>query len=60
MTSKAGFLLDKGFPLFVSEFGMDERETITNDNKFKNCFLSYASELDFDWAIWALTGSLQP
>ena len=44
MTSKAGFLLDKGFPLFVSEFGMDERETITNDNKFKNCFLSYASD----------------
>ena len=25
MTSKAGFLLDTGFPLFVSEFGMDER-----------------------------------
>ena len=57
MTSKTGFLLDKGFPLFVSEFGMDERETNTNDNKFMNCFLSYAAELDFDWAIWALTGS---
>ncbi|XP_030955687.1 glycosyl hydrolase 5 family protein-like [Quercus lobata] len=57
MTSKTGFLLDKGFPLFVSEFGMDERETNTNDNKFMNFFLSYAAELDFDWAIWALTGS---
>ena len=33
------------------------KEANTNDNKFMNCFLSYASELDFDWAIWALTGS---
>ena len=57
MMSKSGFLLDKGFPLFVSEFGIDESANDATDESFLNCFLSYAAEHDFDWAIWALTGS---
>ncbi|KAF3963747.1 hypothetical protein CMV_011891 [Castanea mollissima] len=57
MMSKSGFLLDKGFPLFVSEFGIDESANNATDESFMNCFLSYAAEHDLDWAIWALTGS---
>ncbi|GMY28834.1 glycosyl hydrolase 5 family protein-like [Fagus crenata] len=57
MMRTSGFLLRKGFPLFVSEFGMDLRDTNINDNRYMNCFLTYAAELDFDWALWTLTGS---
>ncbi|KAM7464689.1 hypothetical protein LguiA_032810 [Lonicera macranthoides] len=56
-TRKAGFLLDKGYPLFVSEFGVDQRGTNVNDNRYFNCFAGFAAELDLDWALWALTGS---
>ncbi|KAL0385446.1 UNVERIFIED_CONTAM: Glycosyl hydrolase 5 family protein [Sesamum radiatum] len=31
--TKAGFLLDQGYPLFVSEFGVDMRGTNVNDNR---------------------------
>ncbi|KAK4429754.1 Glycosyl hydrolase 5 family protein [Sesamum alatum] len=54
---KAGFLLDQGYPLFVSEFGLDMRGTNVNDNRYLNCFMGWAAELDVDWALWALTGS---
>lgn len=54
---KAGFLLDKGWPLFVSEFGVDQRGTNVNDNRYLNCFLAVAAELDLDWALWTLVGS---
>ncbi|KAG8366004.1 hypothetical protein BUALT_Bualt17G0031000 [Buddleja alternifolia] len=54
---KAGFLLDQGYPLFLSEFGLDMRGTNVNDNRYFNCFMGWAAELDVDWALWALTGS---
>ena len=57
MMKKSGFLLEKGFPLFVSEFGADTRGTNVNDNRYLNCFMAWAAELDLDWALWTLCGS---
>ncbi|KAL6188116.1 hypothetical protein ACLB2K_039510 [Fragaria x ananassa] len=54
---KAGYLLDKGFPLFVSEFGIDQRGTNVNDNRYLNCFLAAAAQLDVEYALWTLVGS---
>ncbi|KAE9587787.1 hypothetical protein Lal_00022038 [Lupinus albus] len=54
---KAGFLLDKGWPLFVSEFGVDLRGTKVDEHRYLNCFMALASGLDFDWALWTLVGS---
>ncbi|PIN09359.1 Cellulase [Handroanthus impetiginosus] len=53
---KAGFLLDQGYPLFLSEFGVDMRGTNVNDNRYLNCFMGWAAELDVDWALWTLQG----
>ena len=57
MMRLSGFLLDQGWPLLVSEFGMDLRGTNVNDNRYINCFLAIAAELDLDWAFWTLAGS---
>ncbi|XP_047316407.1 glycosyl hydrolase 5 family protein-like [Impatiens glandulifera] len=54
---KAGFLVDKGYPLFVSEFGIEQKGTNVNDNRYFNCFMSVVAELDLDWALWTLVGS---
>ncbi|KAL8142434.1 hypothetical protein V2J09_015466 [Rumex salicifolius] len=54
---RAGFLVDQGWPLFVSEFGIDLRGANVNDNRFFSCFLAWAADLDLDWALWTLTGS---
>lgn len=53
----SGFLLDQGFPLFVSEWGVDLRGTNTNDNRYLNCFLAWMAEHDLDWALWTLAGN---
>ncbi|MCD7450298.1 hypothetical protein HAX54_005140 [Datura stramonium] len=57
--NKSGFLLKgkNAAPLFVSEFGGDQRGTNQADNMFMGCFLSFLAELDLDWAVWALQGS---
>ncbi|XP_057950357.1 glycosyl hydrolase 5 family protein-like [Malania oleifera] len=55
--NRAGFLVEKGWPLFVSEFGADQRGTNVNDNRYLSCFFGVAAELDLDWALWALAGS---
>lgn len=57
MVSRGAFVLEQGYPLFVSEFGVDQRGTNVNDNMYFNCFLGLAAELDFDWALWTLVGS---
>ncbi|CAL5332866.1 unnamed protein product [Camellia sinensis] len=57
MMRKAGFVLDQGYPLFMSEFGVDLRGTNDNDNRYLNCFVGVAAELDLDWALWTLAGS---
>ncbi|KAG0457925.1 hypothetical protein HPP92_023082 [Vanilla planifolia] len=56
---RAGFLVrgSAGTPLFVSEFGGDQRGINRGDNRFLSCFLTLAAEMDLDWAIWALQGS---
>ncbi|KAJ6809435.1 uncharacterized protein M6B38_160690 [Iris pallida] len=56
-TRNGGFLLDQGWPLFLSEFGADVSGTHVSDNRFLSCLVSVASELDLDWALWALQGS---
>lgn len=53
----SGFLLDQGWPLFVSEFGIDLRGTNVNDNRYMDCFMAWAAEFDLDWALWTLVGS---
>uniref|UniRef100_A0A5B7C8W2 Putative Cellulase protein n=1 Tax=Davidia involucrata TaxID=16924 RepID=A0A5B7C8W2_DAVIN len=57
MMRRAGFVLDLGYPLLVSEFGVDQRGTNVNDNRYLNCFLGVATELDLDWALWTMVGS---
>ncbi|KAK9063471.1 hypothetical protein SSX86_017341 [Deinandra increscens subsp. villosa] len=57
VTNNALFLLDQGYPLFVSEWGVDQRGTNDNDNRYLNCFLGWAAEHDLDWALWTLVGS---
>ncbi|VVA91180.1 unnamed protein product [Arabis nemorensis] len=52
-----GFLLNKGFPLFLSEFGIDERGRSANDDRYFGCLSGWAAENDVDWSLWALTGS---
>ncbi|XP_057949056.1 glycosyl hydrolase 5 family protein-like [Malania oleifera] len=55
--SRGGFLLDKGWPLFVSEFGGDLTGRSLGDNFFLACFFGLAAELDFEWALWTFGGS---
>ncbi|KAI3945642.1 hypothetical protein MKW92_016760 [Papaver armeniacum] len=55
---RTGFLLEQGVaPLFLSEFGIDQRGTNVNDNRYINCMMGVAAELDLDWAQWPLVGS---
>ncbi|GLU14806.1 hypothetical protein SLE2022_313540 [Rubroshorea leprosula] len=49
-----GFLLQQKYPLFLSEFGLDQRGTNLNDNRYLNCLMGLATELDLDWAYWTL------
>lgn len=51
------YLVDQGWPLFLSEYGIDLRGGNMNDNRYLNCFIAVAAELDFDWALWTLVGS---
>ncbi|KAL9329629.1 hypothetical protein ACSQ67_004632 [Phaseolus vulgaris] len=53
----SGFLVNQGWPLFISEFGVDLRGTNVNDNRYLSCFLTVAAEHDLDWALWTLVGS---
>ncbi|CAN1137353.1 Glycosyl hydrolase 5 family protein [Linum perenne] len=57
LKKSAVFVLDKEYPLFVSEFGIDQSGGNVNDDRFINCFLGYAAELDLDWAVWTVAGS---
>ncbi|KAK2640828.1 hypothetical protein Ddye_022591 [Dipteronia dyeriana] len=48
--------VDEQFPLFLSEFGYDQR-VIASSDSFINCFLSAAYKYEFSWSLWALQGS---
>uniref|UniRef100_A0A7N0VII4 Glycoside hydrolase family 5 domain-containing protein n=1 Tax=Kalanchoe fedtschenkoi TaxID=63787 RepID=A0A7N0VII4_KALFE len=60
---QAGFLLTTSrnrtetYPLFLSEFGIDERGLNEADNRYFTCFCTIAAENDLDWAVWGLQGS---
>ncbi|KAJ3675308.1 hypothetical protein LUZ60_004350 [Juncus effusus] len=54
---KAGFLLDQGWPLFLSEWGLDMRGVNENDNRYFGCVMAVLAEMDLDWALWDLPGS---
>lgn len=45
------------FPLFLSEFGINNKGVNEADNRYITCFLAAAAEVDFDWALWTLQGS---
>ncbi|XP_039034025.1 glycosyl hydrolase 5 family protein-like [Hibiscus syriacus] len=57
MMKTSGYLVDQGYPLFIGEFGIDQTGANVNGNRYLNCFLGVAAELDLDWALWTLTGS---
>ncbi|CAD6263324.1 unnamed protein product [Miscanthus lutarioriparius] len=57
ITRRAFYLLDKGWPVILSEFGVDNRGVNTNDNRYYGCAAAAAADLDLDWALWALQGS---
>ncbi len=61
-----GFLLEQnqGFtgPLFLSEFGVGmtggpDGGLTDKENDYLNCLVSYMTDNDADWALWALQGS---
>lgn len=54
---RTGYLSDQGWPLLVSEFGIDLRGENANDNRYFNCFSGWAAEHDLDSAYWTLVGS---
>ncbi|KAJ0972801.1 hypothetical protein J5N97_020760 [Dioscorea zingiberensis] len=53
---RAGFLLDD-YPLFMSEFGINQDGKNIGDNHYIGCVLALAAEHDLDWALWSLPGS---
>ncbi|ONK58202.1 uncharacterized protein A4U43_C09F9470 [Asparagus officinalis] len=55
--SRAGFLLSHGWPLFVSEWGVNQKGENNFENRYLDCFLAFAAEHDVDWGLWALQGS---
>ncbi|CAD6260505.1 unnamed protein product [Miscanthus lutarioriparius] len=54
ITRRAFYLLDKGWPVILGEFGVDNRGVNTNDNRYYGCAAATAADLDLDWALWAL------
>ncbi|KAL5749990.1 hypothetical protein ACOSP7_024593 [Xanthoceras sorbifolium] len=59
LINNSGFLTSgrNPVPLFLSEFGFDQRGQNRADNRFSSCFMAYAAEKDLDWGLWALQGS---
>ncbi|XP_057802744.1 glycosyl hydrolase 5 family protein-like [Salvia miltiorrhiza] len=48
---------NNSFPLFLSEFGINQRGDDLADNRYISCLLAAVAEADLDWALWALQGS---
>ncbi|KAF5816024.1 putative cellulase [Helianthus annuus] len=56
----SGFLLrmsGNAVPLFLSEFGLDQRGGNEMENRYFVCLLATVAEIDIDWALWQLPGS---
>ncbi|KAI3468672.1 hypothetical protein Pfo_025335 [Paulownia fortunei] len=45
------------FPLFLSEFGIDQRGVNEAENRYIGCLLAEVAEKDIDWALWTFQGS---
>lgn len=45
------------FPLFLSEFGIDQSGGDEADNRYIGCLLATVAETDVEWALWAFQGS---
>ncbi|XP_059642671.1 glycosyl hydrolase 5 family protein-like [Cornus florida] len=56
---QTGFLISNlnPFPLWVSEFGADQRGLNEAENRYFTCALAYLADKDIDWALWTLQGS---
>lgn len=58
-----GFLIDSAsggsnfFPLFLSEFGVNQSGEHEIDNRYLSCLVALLGEYDLDWGLWALQGS---
>ena len=52
-TSSSSFVA----PLFISEFGIDQRGGNKASNRYINCLFAFMASLDLDWSYWALQGS---
>ncbi|KAK6158298.1 hypothetical protein DH2020_005612 [Rehmannia glutinosa] len=48
---------DNPFPLFLSEFGIDQRGVNEAENRYITCLLAEVAEKDIDWALWTFQGS---
>ncbi|GER30580.1 glycosyl hydrolase superfamily protein [Striga asiatica] len=48
---------DNPFPLFLSEFGIDQSGENEADNMYINCLLAEVAGKDIEWSLWALQGS---
>jgi hypothetical protein len=57
MVRRTLYLLARGWPVFLSEFGVDNRGSNVADNRYWGCVAAAAAGLDLDWALWALQGS---
>ncbi|GJW20314.1 ricin B, lectin domain, glycoside hydrolase, partial [Tanacetum coccineum] len=44
-------------PLFLSEFGIDQRGGSEMENRYFICLLATVAEHDIDWGLWQLPGS---
>ncbi|XP_010437048.1 PREDICTED: uncharacterized protein LOC104720858 isoform X2 [Camelina sativa] len=56
VTRNGGFLVGRGFPLMLTEFGTEESGRDISGNRYMNCLVAWAAQNDLDWAVWALTG----
>ncbi|PSR91466.1 Endoglucanase [Actinidia chinensis var. chinensis] len=56
---QSGFLTNgpNPAPLFLSEFGLDQRGGNEADTRYFSCLLGHVAEMDMDWALWTLQGS---
>ncbi|KAL3635627.1 hypothetical protein CASFOL_020174 [Castilleja foliolosa] len=48
---------DNPFPIFLSEFGIDQSGQKEADNRYISCLFAMVAEYDLDWALWTFQGS---
>lgn len=48
---------NNSFPVFISEFGINQSGENEADNRYIGCLLAKIAEMDIDWALWTFQGS---